>query len=510
MSKIALLGVLMVLTACVGATSTLTGAEAGSTNTPTVMNTQNWTVHTDPAGFAVEIPRGWRVTNEEGRINVTGPNAERVTIFPLSVEGRLDESRAQGVLIALSQRFWPRQRWAMPSGGWQFGAGGVRAVGADQSALRETTALWWTNTPRGAFGFFYGVAAEPARFDSLAPTFARVLASFRVTRAEASGGQRGNGSDPLPGLQFRRWADPNEDAYSTEVPAGWGVGGGTRLVGMYTRIAETVVQSPDGQVIVRDGDVSIPYMFMEPNQMLATLGQSEGQWANGNAYFILRFMPALQFATDYVQRNVGRVCGNIRWLERKERPDYVRGLASQGALPQDSHYTAAQVTFTCQSRGGPMVGYLFVTTSLTPNPAGNLWNVQTLHGFLAPPDRAAQADAVLVRMLATTRMNPEWWARVRGSNARVYEEYRRTQEYTSNLLQQMRAEREASWDRLTEQRGDVLSGHTRVVDPQTGQAYRVRSGSNYYWIDPVRGVVAGTDLPYRPTWDFTEMIQTYR
>lgn len=107
-------------------------------------------------------------------------------------------------------------------------------------------------------------------------------------------------------------------------------------------------------------------------------------------------------------------------------------------------------------------------------------------------------------------MNPEWMARVQGINRRLYDEYRRTQEYTSNLLQQMRDQRYESWARLTEQRGDAVSGYTRVVNPQDGQAYRVRSGSSYYWIDPVREVIAGTDLPYRPTWDFTEMAQTYR
>jgi hypothetical protein len=45
-----------------------------------------------------------------------------------------------------------------------FNSNGVRAVGADESRLRETTALWWANTNQGATGFFYAVAAPPARF----------------------------------------------------------------------------------------------------------------------------------------------------------------------------------------------------------------------------------------------------------------------------------------------------------------------------------------------------------
>ncbi|HYP52194.1 MAG TPA: hypothetical protein VEQ42_01565 [Pyrinomonadaceae bacterium] len=474
------------------------------------MDAQNWTVHQDPAGFAVEVPVGWGVTAEGGRVTVAGPARERVTILPVKVEGGLDIGRAQGVLVNLSKRFWPRQRWDEPPRGWQFGANGVRAVGADTRELREMTALWWANTPEGATGFFYGVAAEPARFDSLESTFARILGSFRVTHV-SDGGQQGRDSDPLAGLQFQRWVDPAETAYSCEVPAGWHVIGGVRRVGMFSKVSETVAQSPDGRVLVRSGDVSIPHEFMEPNETLMTLGQFEGQWASGGGYFILRHTPATQFAADYVQRNWGQTCGQIRWLSQRERPDYLQNMAAQGMLLQGNHYTAGEVTFTCESGGGTMIGYLFVVTMMTVAPGvANMWNVQRLEGFFAAADRATQADAVLQRMLATTQVNLQWWYAERGATQKLYEEYRRVREHSAELQRQTQAERWASWERISEQRGDVLIGQTRVVDPQTGQAFKVQSGSSYYWIDPVRNVIAGTDQPYAPTWDFTEMIQTYR
>jgi hypothetical protein len=94
-------------------------------------------------------------------------------------------------------------------------------------------------------------------------------------------------------------------------------------------------------------------------------------------------------------------------------------------------------------------------------------------------------------------------------NRRAAEDHRRYREYVNNLWQQTQNERWASWERISERRGDVLRGHTRVVDPQSGHAYKVESGSSYYWIDPVRNVIAGTDIPYAPTWDFRGMLQTY-
>lgn len=497
----------LLLTACIAITAT-------STATGTATNTQSWRTHQDAAGFSVEIPGDWSVSKEAGRVTVAGANAERVTIYPLRIEGRLDAERARGVLVSISTQHSPRQRWNMPGGGWVFGTNGVRAIGIDESRLRETTALWWANTREGATGFFYAVAAPPARFQTTEAIFARILGSFRVTQAgnggEGRGGTRSRTSDPLAGLQFQRWTDPSENAYSVEVPAGWRVSGGIKRLGTTGRVSETVAQSPDGQMTVRSGDVSIPHQFVEPNQTLFNNGQREGQWASGG-FFILRFMPAVNFATDYINRNVGRTCGNLQWLRQADRPDYVQNLAARGLLLQRNHYTAGEVIFTCQRGGESYVGYLFVETSVNPNPGvANVWNVTKIEGFIAPANRATQTDAILQRMLSSTSVNPQWWRAEVGADARVMENHRRYREFSENLQRQTQAERWASWDRRTEQTGDTLQGRTRVVDPETGEAFKVENTSNYYWIDTRNGVIAGTNIPYKPTWDFREMIQTYR
>jgi hypothetical protein len=93
---------------------------------------------------------------------------------------------------------------------------------------------------------------------------------------------------------------------------------------------------------------------------------------------------------------------------------------------------------------------------------------------------------------------------------RILDQFQRSRQFSANLQQQTQAQRQASWDVRTEQTGDILRNETRVVDPQTGQPYKVQSGSNYYWIDTTHDVIAGTNIPYKPTWDFREMIQTYR
>jgi hypothetical protein len=485
----------LVLTAC-SLTNSLTNVAA------------DWTTHEDPAGFAVEIPSGWQVRSDAGRTTIAGPNKERVTVLPVRVAGQLDAGSARKLLLGLANQFWPGRKWHMPRDGWQFGQNGVRAVGDGEDGLRETAALWWVNTPQGAACFFYEVAAEPARFQSNQATFARILKSFRVTQAA----QGADSADPLAAMRFQRWTDPTEGAFSLEVPAEWRTTGGIKRANATSRASEWVIESPDGEVSIRSGDVNIPNQFIEPSETITSFGYSEGQTYAGTNWIVLRYMPAVNFASDYVQRAVGSLnCRNMRWLAQKDRADYVEQMLQSGLLQSDHTYTAAEVTGTCQKGGQPYIAYLFVVTSAAPDMGvARTWSVQTLSGFFAAAGRAREADAVLQRGIASFHIDPQWFAAQQGAERRIAEDNRRYREYAAELQQQTQAERWASWDRITEQRGDVLRGQTRVVDPESGQAYKVQSGNNYYWVDPTREVIVGTNTPYRPTWDFRELIETYR
>ena len=48
-------------------------------------------------------------------------------------------------------------------------------------------------------------------------------------------------------------------------------------------------------------------------------------------------------------------------------------------------------------------------------------------------------------------------------------------------------------------------GQTDVVDPATGEKWKVASGNNYYWRKEGTNQVAGTDTWTRPDIDFTPL-----
>jgi hypothetical protein len=449
------------------------------------------------------MPEGWLTSAKAGIINVFGTDSELVTISPIKIEAQLDAKFAWSVLTNLSREFWPHQKWEIPQRGWQFSSNGVRTVGSDESVVRQTNALWWANTSQGANGFFYGVTAPPARFQSLEPVFTRILQSFRVTHVEPSAS-----SHTLAGMQFERWVDPTEMAFSVEVPAGWRVMGGIKRGGFVTK-SEFIIQSPDDQVLVRSGDVNLLGDFVEPSMNLMSSGLWEGMMTGG--LLIKSYQTGLNFAAEYVQQTVARNGQNLQLLKSTDRRDYVSSLGWYAQMLGWVQHTAGDVTYSCQfGNQQTYVIYQFADTTVTHfTDAGTLWNLNTLTGFVAPADRASLADAVLQHAINTFQMNPQWMQRQSQTNRSMAENNRRYQEYVSNLWQQTRGERWASWARISEKRGDALRGQTQVFDPDTRQAYKVESGSSYYWIDPVRNVIAGTEIPCAPTWDFRAMLQTY-
>src|SRR5580698_5695683 len=60
------------------------------------------------------------------------------------------------------------------------------------------------------------------------------------------------------GLAWTSWQDPNEQAFTVEVPKGWTIKGGAFRIG-YSDVRPMVdMISPDGKSEVRLGDVAIP------------------------------------------------------------------------------------------------------------------------------------------------------------------------------------------------------------------------------------------------------------
>ncbi len=470
-------------------------AGADKTNLPPTP--KGWTTHKD-ANFSMLHPSGWQVRTDKnsGRVELQGNGREQVIIWPVFVAGSLQASSATAVLSRMASRFWPSVRWEQAQ---MLGDHAVRSYGRTGTDV-AACAITWVTSSKGSAAFVYAMTAPEPRFRESEDTFARIFKSFRATGPPAKGLPKGKAA---PKIDYVRWHDPKENAFTLEVPRGWNTSGGLfRAAPTDTRFAWKVV-SPDGLVRLTGGDAALPY-FTLPSQMLARTGFQEGSWYSpgyGVRQMVMRYKPGRQFVKEYVAGTVTRGCSQLMFTEERDRPDAVAAInklnASYG-LPMNLN--AGEVAFTCRCNGQPMKGYYFAGTLLMQT----VWHVEHLIGFLAAEDKTELAQEVLAHIIQTGQPNPQWVAMQQKVTANTSKIVSRTNEEISKILSDSYWKRSKTMDEISRRRSNATLGVEDVVDPQYGKQFKVESGSNYYWIDH-RGAIVGTDTYTSPGIDFRDM-----
>jgi hypothetical protein len=471
-----------------------------------------WTTHEDPAGFAVELPRGWqaRTDGASGRAVASGPDGAQVVMWPVflaagSKSGSGRGAPAAAALEQLARQTFPNAEWERP----QAATRGVARLYGRDGERRLAASFAWVESPRGMAGTFYCVAAPGSLDAPQREMYARILESFTLVGAETD---KDTGQSAQPQVRFVRWSDPKEGAFSLEVPAEWSVDGGLfRYASVDTRPAVTVT-SPDGALRIAAGDSRIP-TFAVPNPTLAFAGFTEGRWYSpgyGVQMLVRQFRPGTAFAADYVQGQVGQSCGELAIDGQRDRADAVEAInrinAQYGNVGFSIQTTAGEAAFHCSAGGAAMRGYYYATTQLTQAYGMGLWTVPYLYGYLAPSAREGEAQQVLSHMIQSVEINPQWAAMQQGLTANTSAIVADTNRAITKMINQSFEKTQAVMDEIDRRRSNANRGVVDVTDPVTGQDFQVESGSNYYWIDH-RGNIVGTDVYNHPTIDFREMMQ---
>jgi hypothetical protein len=458
---------------------------------------QQWTRHNDPLGFTVDHPPGWRVSADpSGLVRVASPDGAAFAVVQPFLLERPATARAwlslslnqfsgvfpQGRLTRIEQR---------PGRSDEVVATVVYAGG--QASVLCALA--------GRAGMFYAIAAPQAQFPARRAELVRVLASFRYTQPAAAARPASG-----PRLDYVRWQDPKENAFSIEVPRGWSVTGGMFRFAPVDARGAVELTSPDGQIRITSGDAEIPTHTV-PTQTLAMTGFREGSWYSpgyGVRMMVRRYVPGVNYASEYVQRKIGAGCPGVRILDARDRPDLARQLGqvySQSGLVSQQ-LSVGEAAFTC---GGSMRGAFLAGTLLTGTQGIGIWQVQHLVGYVAPANRVAEAEAVLRHLIESAQVNPQWAQMQQGVTAASSRIVARTHAEISASMSESYWSRQRSQDNLSRQWSNVTLGQTDVVDPVTGEKWKVASGNNYYWRKEGTGQVAGTDTWTRPDIDFTPL-----
>ena len=291
------------------------------------------------------------------------------------------------------------------------------------------------------------------------------------------------------------FSDPNEHAFSMDVPAGWNVRGGLFRRGTIDPRVMVEISSPDGKIFYHVGDARIP-PFALPTPLGMRLGIREGMSAANGAMaaIVAHYRTGTQFSDLYIQSRYSKACRNIQ-VKKIQRAE---PLMRVGMTSDD----AGEIVFTCDG-AEPMLGYVYAQSSLSSGPMGGVWGVPVIYGFLAPQAQARRAMEWLSHSVASYRENPQW-TRMQGgliqqTNAQTERDFqaslnqaqRQSQAINQSFdivhRQQQRANSQLA---LSQDFNDIINGVTVTRDPTTGQTREVLTGAgSYYWVNGGGGVV---------------------
>jgi hypothetical protein len=327
--------------------------------------------------------------------------------------------------------------------------------------------------------------------------------------APQQGGERavnlpGAGSGTEGNLRWVNYQDPLEQAFTIEGPSGWNIQAGMFRIGYQDVRPMIDITSPDRQVNIRIGDVSVPTYFV-PNQFHGE-GEVDDLGASGQGRFA-RYRSGKQFAESYAEVRFARVCESLT-LEQTTLPPITKPDSPQGS----DEATEGEITLACASPQGERTAYVYAQTALSQN----AWQVTNLASYIAPPDQVALARSIIVHVAGSLHGNPSW-AQYQAQMAREgmqYQELRQQQrrDGISRQMQQFEAKMQGmqnqveAFERGQTQRNeqfkafdDIIVGITPTIDPM-GNEVDVTTGPNSgYWRNGA-GDTANSDNMPGPGW----------
>jgi hypothetical protein len=300
--------------------------------------------------------------------------------------------------------------------------------------------------------------------------------------------------------------EPAERAYSLAIPQGWTFQGGVNRnnVGGSGTVQFSVKRDAQGMVMSAMPNFLWFYMDSAPSIWGAMPGAAENlPFISASQYVEKRIVPWMrQFQKDLKVESI------------VERPD-VAELSAQELLkagyPPNMFDVGCAVLETTNTENGirlrqkSRINVQRQRGSASPwmaSPA--MWSANQDVYFRALDAEFAAWEPVLTGVLASLKMNPAWQAGERQLSqnyiqnspndiARRTQQISKTLSETSDILNNSYWDRQASYDRISEQRSNAMLGYQKMTT-DSGEAYKVPSGYEQYWVSGLGDVYGGSWL----------------
>jgi hypothetical protein len=309
-------------------------------------------------------------------------------------------------------------------------------------------------------------------------------------------------------VDWVKFQDPLEQAFTMDVPQGWSAKGGLFRLGYSDYRAMVDLKSADGKADIRMGDVAIP-SYSLPSQYHQREGDPYDLGAQAQMT-VARFRSGQDFAVLYARSRFRTLCQS---LTPKQSDGYAPiqdngGQSSVGAIQS----SAGEATYQCQ--GGPeaRTAYVYAKTTLYQG----LWQVSMLASFVAPAEQVGIARSILLRCSQTLQLAPQWieYQKQMDEEALVYQ--RQRQQARIRALSQQVAQFESRMQNMQNQvnafeRGqasqakqvagftNALVGITPTTDPLGNERDVWTGPKSSYWTNS-QGQTVNSDTAPGPGW----------
>jgi hypothetical protein len=211
--------------------------------------------------------------------------------------------------------------------------------------------------------------------------------------------------DFIGDVAFVEWIDPNEEAFTIQVPDGWAIEGGMNEIRGQKYIYYSMM-SPQQDAIVMVGQSKVIHN-LQPSDDLTAQGYAEGDIVLDEGNYIIKvasYQTGVEAARTLIETAFMPICVQLTITEERDRDDL------SGYNETETAFTSVgEVAFTCTIATFELVGYFQATTYATVDDYyGQSWIIRDTYGFLAERSKADQAAAILLQSLTSLIFNEEW------------------------------------------------------------------------------------------------------
>lgn len=462
-------------------------------------------------GFSLKHPEDWKVqVLDRTYIWISSKQIEEspfILVYPFFLEKRTpSRSWLQNQLPSLTKFFdgvvWERveQIQDFPdesAARFQFQRTNVSYQGMALCSIFEKS------------GILFVMAAPREVFEENRNQLVDMLESFRFEAHE----QENQPKADKPEIRYRIWQDPREQAFTLEVPQDWSVSGGTFRRASVDLIHVLQARSPDQKILLQFNDPNIP-VFALPSPMLAMGGFLEGSWYSPGydvRMMVKRYMPGVDFIREYLMNHYRPRLSQFQIIHQKNRSDIVstfnRIYSQYMAYGVSFTLHAGETAFRFEQDSQPYVGYGFALTQVVQSMSmqGGNWSVALLVIYLCPASEADIARLISNHMFHSVKMNPQWVASQQQLTANVSQIVTQTNQEISRIIDESYWSRQITLDNINRKFSNTILGVTDVVDPETGEKWKVEAGHNYYWRKDYTDQIVGTEVYVRPEINFSPL-----